>query len=120
MTNLMIFANVSTWSFHQGIASFFGEENMRSSSASSLDLIVESHFRMCAEDHVSRATENIISRVTVTVIQNLVDGFICALCGRSLLSDHDISVATVRMNWEAARLVSIQFTDGGHMNVKFF
>ena len=23
------------------------------------------------------------------------------------------------MNWKAARVISIQFTDGGHMNVKF-
>ena len=32
---------------------------------------------------------------------------------------HDVSVTTARMNWEAARVVSIQFTDGGHKNVKF-
>ena len=36
-----------------------------------------------------------------------------------MVSNHDVSVTTVRMNWEAARVVSIQFTDGGHMNVNF-
>ena len=58
---------------------------MSSSSAESLALIVEACVRMCAEDHVARAIENSVSRVSVAVIQNLVDGFICALCGRSLL-----------------------------------
>ena len=36
-----------------------------------------------------------------------------------MVSDHNVSVTTARMNWEAARVVSIQFTEGGHMNVKF-
>ena len=36
-----------------------------------------------------------------------------------MLSDHDVSVTTALMNCEAARVVSIQFTEGGHMNVKF-
>ena len=39
--------------------------------------------------------------------------------GVAVVSDHNVSVITARMNWEAARVVSIQFTDGGHMNVKF-
>ena len=63
----------------------FRGENMRSSSASSLALIVEAYVRMCAEDHVARAIDNVVSRVSGAVIQNLVDGFICALYGRSLL-----------------------------------
>ena len=58
---------------------------MRSSSFSSLDLILESRVRMCAEDHIARAIENAVSRVSGAVIQNLVDGFTCALCVRSLL-----------------------------------
>ena len=36
-----------------------------------------------------------------------------------MVSDRDVFVTTVRMNWEAARVVSIKFTDGGHMKVKF-
>ena len=36
-----------------------------------------------------------------------------------MVSDHYVSVTTARMNWEAACVVSIQFTDGGHMNLKF-
>ena len=35
-----------------------------------------------------------------------------------MVRDNDVSVTTARMNWEAARVVSIQFTDKGHMNVK--
>ena len=35
-----------------------------------------------------------------------------------MVSDHDLSVTTARMDWEEARVVSIQFTDGGHLNVK--
>ena len=58
---------------------------MSSGSAASLALIVEASVIMCAEDYVARAIENAISRVSGAVIQNLVDGFICALCGRSLL-----------------------------------
>ena len=58
---------------------------MRSGSAASLSLIVEACVRMCAEDHVAGAINNAVSRVSGAVIQNLVDGFICALCGRSLL-----------------------------------
>ena len=58
---------------------------MRSGSAASLDLIVETCVRMCTEDHVARVIENAVGRISGTVIQNLVDGFICALCGRILL-----------------------------------
>ena len=58
---------------------------LRSGSSASLALIVEACVRMCAEDHVSRVIENAVIRVSGAVIQNLVYGFICALCGRSLL-----------------------------------
>ena len=58
---------------------------MRSVYASSLVVIVEARVRMCAEDHVARAIENSVRRVSGAVIQNLDDGFICALCGRILL-----------------------------------
>ena len=58
---------------------------MRSGSAASLALIAEPCVRMCTEDHAARAIENAAGRVNGVVIQNLVDGFICALCGRSLL-----------------------------------
>ena len=58
---------------------------MRSGSAASLDLIVEPCIRMCTEDHVARAIDNAIYVVSGAVIQNLVDGFIGALCGGGLL-----------------------------------
>ena len=58
---------------------------MRSGSASSLALVVEARVRMRAEEHVTSAIENAVSRVSDAVIQNLADGFTCALCGRSLL-----------------------------------
>ena len=58
---------------------------MCSGSAASLALIVEACVRMCAEDHVAIAIENAVSRVSGAVIQNVIDGFICALCDRSLL-----------------------------------
>ena len=58
---------------------------MRSSSTATLALIVEACVRMCAEYHVARAIENAVIRVSGAVIQDLVDGFICAMCGRSLL-----------------------------------
>ena len=58
---------------------------MRSSSALPLALVVEACVRMCAYDLVARAIENAISRVSGAVIQNLVDGFTCALCGISLM-----------------------------------
>ena len=63
----------------------FREENVRSRSAALLALILEAYVRMCAEDHFARAIENAVRMVRGAVIQNLVDGFICALCGRSLL-----------------------------------
>ena len=58
---------------------------MRSSSASSLALIVEARVRICAKDHFVRAIENAVSRVSGAVIQIFFDGLICALSGRSLL-----------------------------------
>ena len=39
--------------------------------------------------------------------------------GVAVVSYHDVYVTTARMNWEAAHVVSIQLTDGGHMNVEF-
>ena len=58
---------------------------MRSGSAASLDLIMELCIRMCTGDHVARAIENAIYGISGAVIQNLVDGFIGALCGGGLL-----------------------------------
>ena len=81
----MIFASVSTGLFHRGMELFSEKEIMRSGSAASLDLIVEACVRMCVEDHVAGAIENAVSRVSGAVIQNLVNGFICALCVRRLL-----------------------------------
>ena len=54
---------------------------MRSGSAASFALIVEPCVRMCTEDHVARAIEDAICEAGGAVIHNLVDGFICALCG---------------------------------------
>ena len=58
---------------------------MRSGYAAYLALIVEPCFRMCTEDHVASAIENAICGVSSAVIQNLIDGFIGALCGGGLM-----------------------------------
>ena len=58
---------------------------MRSVSVASFALIVEPCFRICAEEHVARVIENAVRRVSGAVTQKLVDDFICALYGRSLL-----------------------------------
>ena len=58
---------------------------MCSGSAMSLALIVEPCTRMFTEDYVARAIEDDICGVSGAVIHNLVDGFICALCGGGLL-----------------------------------
>ena len=58
---------------------------MSSSSAASLDLIVEPCVRMCTQDHVTRAIENAIGGECGAVIQYLIDGIIGALCVGGLL-----------------------------------
>ena len=58
---------------------------MCSGSAASLALIVEPCIIMCTEDHVASAIENDIRGVSGKVIQNLIDGFIGALCGGGLM-----------------------------------
>ena len=66
---------------------------MRSVSAASLALIVEPYVRMCTEDHVARAIYNALGRVSGAVIQNLVNGFICVLCGGGLSGGVILAVA---------------------------
>ena len=58
---------------------------MRSGSAASLAIIVETCIRMCIEDHVARAIDNAIWGVSGAVIKNLVDGLIGVLCGSGLM-----------------------------------
>ena len=63
----------------------FRKENMRSSSAASLALIVEPCVRIFTEDHVARAIENSIGGIGSALIQYLIDGVIGAFCGKGLL-----------------------------------
>ena len=58
---------------------------MRSGSAASLVFIVEPCIIMCKYEYVARAIEDAICGLSGAVIQNVVDGFICALHGGRLL-----------------------------------